>query len=210
MDWFTADPHFGHFNIIRHCNRPFATAAEMDEEILRRWNDVLRPGDRLHILGDFCGQRRREAVIQSYLDRINLNDDAIVLILGNHDDEQASRRVFRHVHVRYTYKGRRDSPQIVLDHYALRVWNGSGRGVWHLYGHSHGNLPEDPHALSMDCGVDSNDFRLLAYDYVAAHMAKKTWRPVDHHGSFEEHLERASEEVSKWPEWKQNLLGGAS
>lgn len=183
MEWFTADPHFGHFNIIRYCKRPFATAAEMDEEILRRWNAVLRPGDRLYILGDFCGQRRPAGVIRSYLDRIKLHPDAIVLILGNHDNEQASRMVFRHVHVRYRFKGRRDQNPIILDHYAMRTWHGSHRGVWHLYGHSHGTLADDPHAMSMDCGVDANDFMLLSYDDVADRMLRsnKSWRPVDHH-----------------------------
>ena len=32
--FFTADTHFGHYNIIRHCSRPFETAAEMDETII--------------------------------------------------------------------------------------------------------------------------------------------------------------------------------
>jgi calcineurin-like phosphoesterase family protein len=40
----------------------------------------------------------------------------------------------------------------------MRVWPHSGRGAWHLYGHSHGNLPDDPLSLSMDVGVDSHDF----------------------------------------------------
>ena len=48
---------------------------------------------------------------------------------------------------------------IVLCHYALRVWNRSHHGSWHLYGHSHGRLPESPTSLSMDVGVDIHDFR---------------------------------------------------
>ncbi len=33
---------------------------------------------------------------------------------------------------------------IVICHYAMRVWNRSHHGAWHLYGHSHGNLPDTP------------------------------------------------------------------
>lgn len=185
-DYFTADPHFGHANIIRHCKRPYRGVQEMDEDILRRWNARLRPGDRLYILGDFCGQRRKAAQIESYLSRINLKPGAITLILGNHDDEAQTRRVFPHVEKLYTYRRRergRTVQRIVLCHYALLTWHGSGRGVWHLYGHSHGTLT-DPHpwARRLDCGVDAHDFELLSYERVAELMAAKpAWRPIDHH-----------------------------
>jgi calcineurin-like phosphoesterase family protein len=46
---------------------------------------------------------------------------------------------------------------IVVCHYALRVWEAWRRGSWHIYGHSHTNLP--PHGLSFDVGVDGHDFR---------------------------------------------------
>ena len=33
---------------------------------------------------------------------------------------------------------------IVLCHYAMRVWQKSHYGAWMLYGHSHGTLPDNP------------------------------------------------------------------
>ena len=39
--FFTADPHFGHTNIIRYENRPFDSAEEMDQELIRRWNETV-------------------------------------------------------------------------------------------------------------------------------------------------------------------------
>ena len=63
--------------------------------------------------------------------------------------------------------GRR--PQvIVLCHYALRVWDRSHHGAWHLYGHSHGNLPSQ--GRSFDVGVDCHGFRPLGLDAVAQKM----------------------------------------
>lgn len=41
--------------------------------------------------------------------------------------------------------------RIVLCHYAMRVWNHSSHGAWHLYGHSHGRLPSVDASLSMVC-----------------------------------------------------------
>ena len=47
--FFTADPHFGHTNIIRYENRPFASAEEMDQELIRRWNETVSPEDTVYL-----------------------------------------------------------------------------------------------------------------------------------------------------------------
>ena len=41
MKWFTSDTHWGHANILKYDNRPFATIDEHDEELVRRWNAVV-------------------------------------------------------------------------------------------------------------------------------------------------------------------------
>ena len=67
--------------------------------------------------------------------------------------------------------------RIILFHYAMRVWRGDSRGNWHLYGHSHGNLPDLEDRLSFDIGVDCHDFYPLSYDEVKAIMKTKKWLP---------------------------------
>ena len=37
--FFTADMHFGHENVIGFDGRPFASADEMDSELIKRWNN---------------------------------------------------------------------------------------------------------------------------------------------------------------------------
>jgi calcineurin-like phosphoesterase family protein len=53
------------------------------------------------------------------------------------------------------------------------VWLHHGRGTWQLYGHLHGNLPDDPLSLSMDVGVDTHDFRPWLFGEVEKVMKAK-------------------------------------
>lgn len=53
--FFIGDTHFGHKGIITFdavkSYRPFATIEERDEEIVKRWNSVVRKGDLVWHLG---------------------------------------------------------------------------------------------------------------------------------------------------------------
>lgn len=173
--WFTSDTHFGHRNIITYANRPFASVEEMDEALVDRWNERVRPGDLVYFLGDFT--MRRAVVAREILSRLH---GEIHAVRGNHDrsacairDRFASFQDYLQVTV--------GGQVIVCFHYAMRIWDKAHRGAWHLYGHSHGSLPDDPHARSMDVGVDCNDYYPFSFDEIARHMEKKDYRPVDHH-----------------------------
>jgi len=41
--WFTSDTHLGHSRIIQYCERPFICHEEMEAEIIRRFNSVMKP-----------------------------------------------------------------------------------------------------------------------------------------------------------------------
>jgi calcineurin-like phosphoesterase family protein len=80
MIFFTADHHFGHANIINHCNRPFPTADEMDEALIDNWNVTVKTNDEVYILGDFTMHPAAEA--HRYLTRLKGRK---YFIKGNHD-----------------------------------------------------------------------------------------------------------------------------
>src|SRR5580700_9173806 len=44
--YFTSDNHFGHAGARSFYRRPFASVAEMDRQMIDRWNSVVEPGDR--------------------------------------------------------------------------------------------------------------------------------------------------------------------
>lgn len=180
--WFTADTHFGHANIIKYCNRPFKDSVEMNETIIENWNKVVGKQDLVFHLGDFCFAKE-DGVFDLYLKRLN---GLIVFIKGNHDRTAwRNRHKFYAAHDSY-HEVEIGGQDITLCHYAMRVWNKSHHGAWHLYGHSHGSLPDDPNALSFDCGVDCHNYTPINFDEVAAIMAKKNWKPIDHHGERQE------------------------
>ena len=178
MDYFFADPHFDHGNIIKYCNRPFANAEEMNAAMYENINMVVRPNDILWCLGDWSFRNHAEH-------RARIKCKTIHLIKGNHDNAPheklqeifASVRSLRRIKVQY--RGARQ--HIVLCHYAMRVWDLSHHGAWHLYGHSHGTLPDDPRSLSIDVGVDCHDFKPLNVEQIGEIMARKKCIPVDHH-----------------------------
>lgn len=78
--FFTADLHLGHANIIRYCDRPFADVAEMNDALVANWNDTVRPGDEVIVLGDFAMGRIAETL--PLAERLNGRK---ILLAGNHD-----------------------------------------------------------------------------------------------------------------------------
>jgi calcineurin-like phosphoesterase family protein len=184
--WFTSDHHWGHANIIRFSNRPYADVEEMNEALIANWNRVVGPHDVVYHLGDIFLTQNAEAL--AIRQRLN---GRIRLVLGNHDKTALN---IKHAFdwIKDYYEVKVDDAEawggvrrIVLCHYAFRVWNKSHHGSWHLYGHSHGSLPDDPDSLSFDIGVDCHDYTPLSYAQVKAIMATKRFVPIDHHGRDE-------------------------
>lgn len=183
--WFTADTHFGHANIIRHCNRPFGSVQEMDDALIASINAHVAPADTLYHLGDFAFRGNDPAV---YRGRIHCR--SVVLILGNHDPQTLAGAVkpefaalFSGVHslLRINAVVAGQPRRIMLCHYAMRVWDKVHYGSWHLFGHSHGTLADDPNLRSWDVGVDANGYAPVSLAAVAEIMARKQFVPVDAH-----------------------------
>lgn len=83
-NFLVSDTHFGHAGVCRFLRddgtklRPWDNPDEMDEEMVRRWNETVRPNDKVYHLGDVVINRRALSTLS------RLNGDK-VLIKGNHD-----------------------------------------------------------------------------------------------------------------------------
>ena len=81
--WFTSDNHFGHKSILKFAadtRKHHTDVLEMNEEMIRIWNDTVGPNDRVYCLGDFSFLKTEET--KKILDRLS---GRLHLIKGNHD-----------------------------------------------------------------------------------------------------------------------------
>lgn len=163
--FFTSDTHFGHENIIHTCHRPFATVDEMDETLVARWNARVAPDDTVYHLGDVCFRNAKSA--DEYLDRLH---GTIHLVVGNHDTDMLKTSSARFASITLINEIVVHKQRIVLCHYPMREWNGAFVNAWHLFGHVHGRLEEQPHGYSLDVGADVHDFAPVSFDDVARLM----------------------------------------
>ena len=143
--WFVSDTHFGHKNIIKYCDRPFADVEEMDQALVDNWNKLVAATDTVWHLGDFAFHNHH---------RIGELNGFIHLVPGNHDHERMPRlqpyvgRIYEEV----VYLKVSPTRRFVLCHYPFEVWR--REYPYHLHGHTHGSLQTQVRGR-LDVGVDA-------------------------------------------------------
>ena len=78
MIFYTADLHFHYEPVVE--TRPFGSTAEMDEVLVRNWNETVSDDDRVYVIGDIGYNNNR--VPCDILERLKGHKH---LIRGNHD-----------------------------------------------------------------------------------------------------------------------------
>ena len=157
MIYFTADLHLGHEEVIAKRQRPFASVTDMNEGLIRNYNQRVGENDTVYILGDLCHRVPLEEA-NALIARLNGRK---ILLRGNHDIDY-DPALFEAVHdfLMEDFDGRR----FVMMHYALIDWPRRKKGGIHLHGHMHesrayneGNRAKG--LFRYDVGVDANDYR---------------------------------------------------
>jgi calcineurin-like phosphoesterase family protein len=164
--FFTSDTHFGDLRVLRFDHRPFADLAQHDAALVLRWNEAVTDADEVWHLGDFAlgpDQGRIEELLASLAGRKHL-------IIGNNDGE-ATLGSDQWATVQHYAELTVDGRGLVLCHYPLRTWNGIGKGVVDLHGHSHGKLK--PITRQYDVGVDVFDFRPVTLATILSHRRRR-------------------------------------
>jgi calcineurin-like phosphoesterase family protein len=163
MLYFTSDLHLGHANIIRLCNRPFASLEEMDETLIANWNARVTNGDTIYVLGDLMFRVASDP--GEYLTRLKGKKH---LILGNHDtswikkvDLAKNFQSVERLSVISTGKCK-----VTLCHYPMMSFEGS----YLIYGHIHNNKNDTYWPLlrtmeyALNAGVEINGYQPVTFD----------------------------------------------
>lgn len=170
----TSDEHFGHFNILKYCQRPFKTIEQMNETIIKNHNERIKKEDTCLIVGDFCfknspnGKEGEGMPIHSknYIERLNGN---LVFVRGNHDRNNSVQTKIERLVLKVggIYINVCHNPQdaIIEDshYYSLN-----------LVGHVHTSWKtkeiskNGKFSLMINVGVDLNSFRPYNFDELKA------------------------------------------
>ena len=171
--FLVSDTHFGHAGVCRFTHpddatvklRPWTDPDEMDEEMIRRWNDKVRPSDKVYHLGDVVINRKSLKTLT------RLNGDK-VLIRGNHDifRDDEYREYFRELRAYHVMNG------MILSH--IPVHEASlGRFGTNIHGHLHANRVKRARGVDARTGEilysDENDVR-----YHCVCVEQTDFRPI--------------------------------
>ncbi len=167
--------------------RDFPDEYFMTDKLVDNINAKVGEDDILIHLGDWSFGGRDK--VKRFRDRINCKN--IIAQAGNHDAHIIKDKELQKLFTKW-YGDSDVSPIVRYDiggqiyicsHYAMRIWENSHHGWRHLYGHSHNSLPDDPHALAFDIGMDAQNLSPLSFVEVEKVIAGKEYKPVDHHNS---------------------------
>ena len=132
-DFFTADLHFGHNNVINFKNtdgtkaRDFATVQDMEDAMVQMHNEIVKPTDKVYMLGDIAFNVRG-------LDKVKQMNGIKILVKGNHDQLKLNKYVdvFKDVRGCHVMNG------LVFTHIPIHV-DQLGRFGCNVHGHLHMN-----------------------------------------------------------------------
>lgn len=137
MIYFTSDLHLGHKNILKHDNRLFRSIEEMDNVIIKRWNNTVNKDDTVYILGDISWHDDNKT-----FNIYNGLNGQKILITGNHDRICGKvRDCF--ISVCNYKKILIDGTKIIMSHYPIHFYDCHYHGAIMLYGHVHNSEEED-------------------------------------------------------------------
>jgi calcineurin-like phosphoesterase family protein len=162
--FLVSDTHFGHAGVCKFMRndgvtklRPWTDPDEMDEHMVKVWNETVKPTDKVYHLGDVVINRKALGIMR------RLNGDK-VLIRGNHDifRDDEYRQHFRELRAYHVMNG------MILSHIPIHT-ESLGRFGVNIHGHLHSNrvMIDGQIDTRYHCVcVEQTDFRPILFEDV--------------------------------------------
>ena len=125
------DMHFGHENVIRFDDRPFADTEQMDEVLIQNWNERVTADDTVNVLGDAFWKNEENSI--RIMQRLQGHKH---LIQGNHDRVKGKLRPYWESIEQYA-EVNDENRLAILSHYPILFYKNQHYGAVMLYGHVH-------------------------------------------------------------------------
>jgi calcineurin-like phosphoesterase family protein len=123
-----SDPHFWHENMAKRRN--FSCAEEMNELIVKNWNNTISKRDAVYLLSDITMEKSNYEI----LSRLN---GIINVVLGNHDQRQHVREMLKYVN---SVAGMIDyKDKVILTHCPIHPSQLEFKYTYNIHGHVHSN-----------------------------------------------------------------------
>lgn len=181
MIYFSSDYHFNHDREFVYQARGFPNVEEMNEAIIQRHNEIVKPEDIICVLGDLCLGGGSEEMLQKNKELIERLNGILYVVRGNHDTDnrcklyQSCKNIKEITAATYlNYNGY----HFYLSHYPTLTGNLEKESLrqmtLNIYGHTHQktNFYED-RPYMFHCGVDSHNCYPVSIDTVIAEMKAK-------------------------------------
>lgn len=181
--FFTSDTHFCHQPAFLWEPRGFTNVEEMNEAIIERWNNTVKPNDIVYHLGDTMLNDNEKGI--ECFKRLN---GQIFLIYGNHDTTNRIDTLYevcRHKMLGgwYAYVIKHEKISIYLSHYPTLTANYDDKHfsqhVINLHGHTHQRTnwldPKNPFMYHV--GVDSHNCTPIHIDTIITDI-KQRWYEI--------------------------------
>ena len=158
MNYYIADTHFGHHNIINMADRPFQCVQHMEDTLIDNWNRKVSDKDDIYIIGDLFFQHDQ---IDSILSRLKGKKH---LILGNHESKWLTdpyRHYFQSIQTSLEITDQNHT--IIMCHYPMVSYPKQSR-AYMVHGHIHNDTLFDYWCVLLkrqrilNAGVDINQF----------------------------------------------------
>lgn len=170
--FFISDHHFHHKNILTFKTqddlplREFSDVDHMNEIMIQRHNEVVKPNDKVYFLGDVCMSRNAKGL--EILSRLNGKK---VLVKGNHDMCSLNQylQYFKDVRGSHQFDG------MILTHIPIHPESLARWGL-NVHGHLHQNVVRMPLSQIPDRRYFNVSVERVNYTPISLEEVKKQCR----------------------------------